>query len=217
VFAVAFSFAAGTPVVCLFVVPLGPVALLSLVGGRLARQRRLFADQLPSHLQELAAAMRVGHSLVGALQTITDSAAEPTRAEFQRVLADERLGEPLDEALQPVARRMACDDVQQVALVASLHQRTGGNMAAVIDQVADGVRERGELRRELQALTAQARLSRWIVTLLPPTVLGIVALLDRPYIKPLFNTTTGVILLAVATGMVIAGSVVMKMIVKVEV
>jgi tight adherence protein B len=90
-------------------------------------------------------------------------------------------------------------------------------MAAVIDQVADGVRERGELRRELQALTAQARLSRWIVTLLPPTVLGIVALLDRPYIKPLFNTTTGVILLAVATGMVIAGSVVMKMIVKVEV
>jgi type II secretion system (T2SS) protein F len=150
----------GAPVLAIPMLGLGPALMLVFVNQRLARQRRQFGEQLPSHLQELASAMRAGHSLVGGLRTIAASAAEPMRTELERVLADEQLGVPLDATLQPMARRMACEDVQQVALVAALHERTGGNMAAVLDQVADGVRERMELRLELQSLTAQARLRR---------------------------------------------------------
>jgi tight adherence protein B len=206
----------GAPVLAIPMLGLGPAAMLAAVNRRLARQRGQFGEQLPSHLQELASAMRAGHSLVGGLRTIAESAAEPMRTELERVLADEQLGVPLDAALQPMARRMASDDVQQVALVAALHERTGGNMAAVLDHVADAVRERMELRRELQSLTAQARLSRWVVTALPPMLLLVISVADGSYVRPLFHTSTGVLLLLVSFGMVVAGSLVMKAIVNVE-
>jgi tight adherence protein B len=214
--ATALSLLAGTPLLAVPVFGLGPVAMLAIVNQRLARERRQFGEQLPSHLQELASAMRAGHSLVGGLRTIAASAAEPMRTEFKRVLADEQLGVPLDAALQPMARRMASDDVKQVALVAALHERTGGNMAAVLDQVAEGVRERMELRRELESLTAQARLSRWVVTLLPPGLMLVISVENGSYLRPLFHTSTGVLLLLAAFGMVVTGSLVMKAIVNVE-
>jgi tight adherence protein B len=210
------SLVTGAPVLAIPVLGLGPAAMLAVVNRRLARERRQFGEQLPSHLQELASAMRAGHSLVGGLRTIAASAAEPMRTELERVLADEQLGVPLETALQPMALRMACDDVQQVALVAALHERTGGNMAAVLDQVAEGVRERTELHRELQSLTAQARLSRWVVTALPLLLLLVISAESGSYMRPLFHTSTGVLLLLVAFGMVTAGSLVMKAIVKVE-
>jgi tight adherence protein B len=112
---------------------------------------------------------------------------------------------------------MASDEIEQVALIASLHNRTGGNMAEVLDRVAEGVRERADLRRELQALTSQARLSRWVVTLIPPAVAGAVMVLDPTYMKPLFTTTTGIIMLAVATTLVIIGSLVMAKMTEIKV
>jgi tight adherence protein B len=216
VVAAILSLMAGAPVLVIPVLGLGPATMLAIVNGRLAREREQFGEQLPSHLQELASAMRAGHSLVGGLRTIAASAAEPMRTELERVLADEQLGVPLDAALAPMARRMACDDVQQVALVAALHERTGGNMAAVLDQIAEGVRERMELRRELRSLTAQARLSRWVVTLLPPMLLLFILVINGSYVRPLFHTSTGVLLLLIATSMVVTGSLVMKAIANVE-
>lgn len=206
----------GTPLLALAMLGIGPSGTLVLVNSRVGRERRTFGEQLASHLQEVAAAMRAGHSLVGGLRTVATSAAEPMRTELERVLADEQLGVPLKDALQPMARRMASDDVKQVALVAALHESTGGNMATVLDHVAEGVRERVELRGELHSLTAQARLSRWIVTLLPPGLLLVISLEDSSYVRPLFETSTGVLLLLVAAGMVIVGSLVMKAIVNVE-
>jgi tight adherence protein B len=214
--AAVLSFLTGAPVLAIPILALGPMAMLALVNQRLSQQRRQFREQLPSHLQELASAMRAGHSLVGGLRTIAASATEPMRTELERVLADEQLGVPLQDALQPMARRMASDDVNQVALVAALHERTGGNMAAVLDHVAEGVRERMELRRELESLTAQARLSRLVVTLLPPGLLLVISLEDGSYAQPLFHTSGGVLLLFVASAMVIAGSLVMKAIVNIE-
>lgn len=214
--AAVFALATGVPPFAILVLGLGPSAMLAIVNQRVARQRELFGEQLPMHLEELASAMRAGHSLVGGLRTIAASAAEPMRTELDRVLADEQLGVPLDSALEPMARRMGSEEVKQVALVAALHERTGGNMAAVLDLVAAGVRDRLELRRELRSLTAQARLSRWVVTALPPILLLFISLIDSSYLRPLFHTSAGVLLLFVALAMVVTGSVVMRAIVDVE-
>ena len=89
-------------------------------------------------------------------------------------------------------------------------------MAEILDRLADAVRERAELRRELRALTAQARLSRWVVTALPPLILLVVAVANKSYLKPLFNTTGGAVLMVVATAMVITGSLVMRAIADIE-
>jgi tight adherence protein B len=211
------GFAVGTPLPSLLALVLGPLALRSIVRHRLAKQRDLFAQQLPTHIQELASAMRAGHSLVSGLTSMARSAPEPSHTEWARVLADEQLGRPLEEAMEPLIRRMGSDDIRQVALVAALHQRTGGNMAEVLERVADSVREREELRRELKALTAQARLSRWVVTALPPVVAGAIAVINPSYIEPLFTTSTGVTLLFVAAGLLTCASVIMRAITNIKV
>jgi tight adherence protein B len=206
-----------SPWIAILPLLLGPLALRSGVRYRLHRQCQLFADQLPAHLQEVASAMRAGHSLVGSIASMAADAPEPSHSEWTQVVADEKLGVPLDEALRPLIARMQSDDVGQVALVAALHQQTGGNMAEVLERVADGARERGELRRELRALTAQARLSRYVVTALPPVVLVAVALLNPHYIRPLFHTTTGLVLVFIASGLLVGASLVMRAITDVKV
>jgi Flp pilus assembly protein TadB len=214
--AVVAGFALGTPVLSVIVLLLGPFALASIVNRRLAKQRDLFAEQLPSSLQEIASTMRAGHSLIAGVGSMAESADEPSRGEWTRVIADEQLGMPLEDAMRPLATRMGSEDIGQVALVAALHTRTGGNMAEVLERVADSVRERAELRRELRALTAQARLSRYVVTSLPIVVAGAIALINPHYIRPLFHTTAGVVLVFVAGALLIAASLVMRSITDVK-
>jgi tight adherence protein B len=215
--AVLLGLALGSAFISVLVLLLGPLVPRSIVKRRLRKQRELFAEQLPAHLQELASTMRAGHSFVAGITSMALAAPEPSHSEWARVVADEQLGMPLDEAMRSVGLRMDSEDIGQVALVAALHHRTGGNMAEVLERVADSVGERAELRRELQALTAQARLSRYVVTALPVVVAGAIALLNPGYISPLFHTTTGVVLLFVACGLVIAGSLVMRGITNIKV
>ncbi len=205
-----------TPIAVIAVLAVVPLCARAAVKHQLRRQRILFADQLPSHLQEIAAAMRAGHSIVSGIAAMTEGASEPTRGEFQRVIADEQLGMPLQDALRAVTDRMEAQDMEQVALVAELHHRTGGNMAEVLDRVAEAVRERAELNRELRVLTAQARLSRWVVTALPPVLMFAIYLLNPGYIAPLLHTGFGNFLLALAVGMMIAGSAAMARIIRIE-
>jgi tight adherence protein B len=212
-----FVLALGTPVLAVLTLLFGPLALRLTVQRKLHKQRELFAAQLPNHVQELASTMRAGHSLVSGIDTLSESATEPSRTEWKRVVADEQLGVPLEAAIRPLAKRMDCADIEQIALVATLQTRSGGNMADVLERVADGVRERADLRRELISLTAQARLSRWVITGLPPSMVVILAIVHPNYLEPLFGTTTGQILLGLAAGLVVVGSLIMRAITNVKV
>jgi tight adherence protein B len=215
--AVVIGVVTGVPVLAFLVLPLGPVLLVVWVRHRREKQQWLFGQQLAQHLEELASAMRAGHGLVAGLAEMVRSALEPSRSEWARVVKDEQLGKPLDTAMHTLAVRMDCYEVDQVALVAALHQRTGGNIAEVLDRLAEGVRERSELRRELQALTAQARLSRWVVTALPVALLSLIELIDSSYLRPLFDTAGGNIVLAVAACLLGLGALIMRKLTEVKV
>jgi tight adherence protein B len=203
---------AGGPLLALCALA-APLAVRSWVRFKVGRQRRLFADQLPDVLQGSASAIRAGHSLTGALAMVVEGAPEPSRSEFQRVVADERLGVSLDDALRVVQRRMDSLDVQQIALVAQLQRETGGNMAEVLDRVTESVRRRGELRRMVRALTAQGRLSRWVVSGLPAFLLFMITLIRPDYSEPLFTTGLGRTMLFVGAVLTVSGSLVIKKIV----
>jgi tight adherence protein B len=161
--------------------------------------------------------MRAGHSFSAALSVMAEEAPEPTRRELARAIADERLGVPVEDALHAVARRMASRDLEQVALVAALQRETGGNTAEVLDRVTETVRERAALRRMVLTLTAQGRLSRWIVSALPVVLLGVITLINPDYVRPLYTTGFGHVVLALAGVMVISGSLVIKRIVDIKV
>jgi tight adherence protein B len=194
-----------------------PIGIRASVGARADKQRRLFDEQLADNLQVIASAQRAGHSFLGALTVSMQEAPEPTKREFERVLADERLGMPIEDALEGAARRMASRDLEQVILVARLQRETGGNTAEVLDQVAGTARERGELRRLIQTLTAQGRMSRWIITVLPVALLVFVSLLNPGYTQPLFETGGGRLALAIGAVLLTMGSLAIKRIVTIKV
>jgi tight adherence protein B len=194
-----------------------PFVVREFVRRRVDRVRNRFAEQLADNLQVLASALRAGHSLVGALSVVVDDAPEPSRSEFRRVVADEQLGVPLDQSLTVVAQRMESKDLEQVALVATLQRDTGGNTAEVLDRVTETVRARFELRRMVRTLTAQGRMSRWVVSFLPVGLFAIITLINPNYMRPLFTHTSGRVLLVLSAVMVIAGSLIIRKIVNVKV
>jgi tight adherence protein B len=194
-----------------------PVAVRALIIARIARKRRLFGDQLPDNLDVLASGLRAGHSLIGSFAVVVHDAPEPSKTEFQRVVADEQLGVSLEDALGGVSTRMKSRDMEQVALVASVQNDTGGNAAEVLDRVTESIRERQEVRRLVRTLTAQGRLARWIVSLLPVGLLVAISVVNTEYMKPLFNHTSGRIALGFAALLILTGSYIIGRIVDIEV
>jgi tight adherence protein B len=194
-----------------------PLIVRAIIRGRITRKRRLFGNQLADNLDVLASGLRAGHSLVGALSVVVADAAEPSKTEFQRVIADEQLGVPLETALNRVVDRMKNRDLEQVSLVASVQAETGGNASEVLDRVTENIRERQELRRLVRTLTAQGRLARWIVSLLPIGLLLAITIMNPEYMKPMVHHTSGLIALAFGLVMIIAGSVAIGRIVDIEV
>ena len=196
---------------------LTPLLVRGWVQRKLARRRNQFAEQLPDMLQVIASALRSGHSFASALAVVVESSADPMKSEMQHVVADEQLGIPLTRAIGVVAERMASRDLEQVALVAELQRESGGNAAEVVDRVAETIRERFELRRLVQTLTVQGRMSRWIVSALPIVLLLLIQLLNPHYLHPLVSKTAGQILLVLAGLLIVAGSLVIKKIVDIKI
>lgn len=196
---------------------LTPLVPRSMIVHKRRKIREEFAEQLPPNLQVLASALRVGHSFGGALSVVTDNAHEPSHSELRRVVADEQLGVPVDEAVGRVAERMASRDLEQVALLAELQRTAGGNAAEVLDTVIRTIRERTDVRRLIKTLTAQGRMARWILTALP-IFAGLAFWLLQPVLmRPLFTTGGGQIALVIAAIMVVAGSLVIQKIVDIKV
>jgi tight adherence protein B len=195
---------------------LGPLGLRTLVRRSVRKQRLKFAEQLPGQLHELASAMRTGRSISDALAIVAEAAEEPMRRELRRVLADERAGRHIDEALLPVAARMESSEVEQVSVIAALHRRTGATITEVLDRIADTARQRVAIRRELNTMTAQARLSRNILVALPVFVVIAIDIVGHRYEKPLFHTVLGFVVMGIAAVMVMFGARIMKSMVNVE-
>lgn len=194
-----------------------PLVTRFVVSRRVTKKRKDYSEQLPDNLDVLAGAMRTGHSTMGALSVMVDSADEPSSSEFRRVLQDEQLGVPLDDALMVTARRMQSSDTEQIALVMRLQREAGGNTAEVLDRVAEVIRGRMELRRLVEVLTAQARISRWILTGLPIFVFLSLIFTGGDFLDPMINSLVGRIALVFSAIMIMIGSFWIKQLAKLDV
>jgi tight adherence protein B len=198
-----------------FVVPLA--VRWWVLEWKLKRRRKAFAEQLPDSLQVISGALRAGQSFAGALAVVVDSSAEPMKSEMQSVVAAEQLGVPLDVAMAVVVKRMASRDLEQIALVAELQRAIGGNAAEVVDRVAETIRERFDLRRLIDNLTVQGRMSRWIVSALPVALVAVISTINPHYLHPLTTHVLGKVFIVIAALLVILGSYAIKKIVEIEV
>jgi tight adherence protein B len=201
----------------------GPVGLLSLVivpyaawmyiRYRIRRERRIFGDQLSDHLAVVGGSLRVGHSLTGALASALEEAPDPARREFARAVTDERLGMPLEDALEAVSERMENRDVEHISLLAKLQREAGADAGEMVDQVVATVRERQELRRTVRTLTAQGRFAQIVLSLLPVVSLLFLTVTYNDYVDPLYHTAAGHFALGLASILLICGALAVRKIV----
>jgi tight adherence protein B len=194
-----------------------PVFVRAWVSRKVKAVRDAFADQLPETLQLLASALRSGHSLIGALNVVVEQAPQPVKREFSQVLTDDQLGVPLEQSLRRIAVRMKSKDMAQVGLIGELQRTVGGNSAEVLDTVVETVRERAEVRRLAQTMTAQGRLARWILSVLPLVLAALLFAMAPKLMKPMLVSGGGQLALVAAGMFVVAGSFWIKKIVEIEV
>jgi tight adherence protein B len=206
----------GIPLLGLLPLLLAPFVVRAVIHVRADKRRQLFGEQLGDHLAVVGGSLRVGHSLPAALSAALDEAPEPARHEFERVVADERLGMPLEDALGNVSRRMENREVEHVALLARLQREVGSDAAEMVDQVVATVRERQELRRTVRTMTAQGRFAQLVLSVLPVVALLLLTVTNRPYVEPLYTTSGGHIVLVLAALLVVAGSLVIRKIITIK-
>jgi len=194
-----------------------PLISRALIRRKVRGVRNEFADQLPPNLQVLASALRAGHSFNAAFRSCVDHAHEPSKSELGRAITDERLGMQIDDAIRRVAARMSSRDLEQVALLAELQRTSGGNAAEILDVVVGTLRERADLRRLVRTLTAQGRMARIVLTLLPiGTALAFWAIQPDMF-SPMIHSSGGQFAFVIAAIMVGLGSMLIQKIVEIEV
>ncbi|MDQ1521036.1 MAG: tight adherence protein [Actinomycetota bacterium] len=192
------------------------VPLAYVLRRRTARLKE-FQRQLPDTLTLLAGAMRAGFSFMQGLETVADESSGAMRREMQRVFTETRLGRPVEAALNETAERMGSNDLAWAVMAIGIQREVGGNLATLLDTVADTMSKRERLRREVQALTAEGRFSGLIVSLFAPIFGGFLFLANREYIQLLFSTTMGIVAVVVAGALSVVGWFWLKQLVKIEV
>lgn len=182
-------------IVTVVVVLLGVVGPFLYLSVRASRRQAKFEEQLPSTLQLLAGALQAGHSLQQAVDTVVQEAGDPIAGEFQRVLTEARLGRPLEEAFEAMARRTRSVDFEWTVMAIRLQRQVGGNLAEVLRTVSQTIRDRYSLKRQIKALSAEGRLSSIILSVLPLLLFAALLILNPVFLKPLFTTPIGLMMM----------------------
>jgi tight adherence protein B len=187
-----------------------------LLRARSQRQKKM-AEQLADVLSILASSLRAGHSFLQALDQVANEIKDPSAAEFHRVVSEIRLGRSVDDAMIEMADRIGSEDMRWAVMAVNIQRQVGGNLAEVLDIVANTVRERAYIHRQVRVLSAEGRISIGILAALPFGIFFYLMLVNPEYVGILFTHPIGRILLLAGLGLMAAGIYVMTRIVKIDV
>ena len=194
------------------------------VGRRQGGRLKSFNKQLPDTITLLANALRAGSSFLQAIELVVRESRPPISTEFQRVIREVNLGLPFEQALQNMVRRVKSDDLDLMATASSIQYQVGGNLAEILDSIAYTIRERVRIKGEIQTLTAQQRISGYVVAFLPIGLAGFLFLIAPSFMATMFDASvniggipTGMILIGVGLTMMFIGFMAIRKIVDIEV
>ena len=201
-----------------FGISIGPL-VLGLVGfiappliiNYLQRRRlSLFNEQLGGMLQLLSNSLKTGYAIDRALETVAEKSQPPVSTEFERVTTEITLGTSVEDALSALLLRINSPDLEFIVTAILLHVRVGGNLAEVLDNISDTLRDRLQTKRDMTVLTAQSRASATIITGLPVLLaLGLYVFVPG-YFQPMTTTFIGYVLLAIAGGLIVIGNLLIQ-------
>lgn len=196
------------------------------IGLAARRRQQAFENQLSDTLNLWVNALRSGYSVLQAMEAIATELPPPVSVEFERVVQEVRLGLSVPQALANMLRRMPSEDLDLVVTAVNIQREVGGNLAEILDTISYTIRERVRIKGEIRTLTAQGRLSGWILSVLPIGLAFVLVGINRSYMSELWVredpiiaglVPCGWILIAVGLIMMTAGIFVIQKIVDIEV
>lgn len=189
--------------------------------GRAEKGRlKKFDGQLGDMLNLMVNGLRAGFSTLQAMEAVSRELPAPISDEFHRVVQEMQLGLSMDDALAHLLRRINSDDLDLVVTAVNVQREVGGNLAEILDVISFTIRERVRIKGEIAALTAQGRATAWVISMMPVALLGILFLVNRPYVEKFWNSdpaVCGYSMLCVAAGMVISGFMITQRIVNIDI
>ena len=192
----------------------GPALFLKFAASRRTKK---FEVQLPDVLTLIASSLSTGFSLLQALDAVARDAAEPSAKEFSRALAETRIGTDLNESLEHLAERMDSVNLRWTGMAIDIQRQVGGNLAETLRNTAMTLRDRESLRRHVNALSAEGKLSAYILIALPIGIFLYMTQVNRPYVELLWTTTIGLGMLGAGLVSMAIGVFWMRKVVIVEV
>jgi len=187
------------------------------VKRRAVKRIRLFEEQLPGAIDLIGRAIRAGHPLSAGLKMVSEEAQDPAAEEFRQVFEEQRFGLPFDDSMYGLADRVPLVDIRILITAILIQREVGGNLAEVLDNLAAVIRERFKIRRQLRVITAQGRLSGYILAVMPIAVGFAIFLLNRPYVMILFEHPIGKLMAVSAVILQILGYLWIRKIVDIEI
>jgi len=194
------------------------------LGRRKSSRLSAFNKQLPDTITLIANALRAGSSFLQAIELVVREARPPISTEFSRVIREVNLGLPFDTALENMVRRVKSEDFELMATAIAIQHQVGGNLAEILDSIAFTIRERVRIKGEINTLTAQQRLSGYVVAGLPIGLAGILFVVAPTFFAPMFDKPpdvigipVGVILLSIGGFAMFVGFQAIRRIVDIEV
>jgi tight adherence protein B len=183
------------------------------------RHRRLEAcdTQLPQAIELMSRALRAGHALNSAIEMVSHDIPEPLAGEFRMVHEEQSLGLPLRDALMNLLSRIPKDDMRFLTTALLLQKETGGNLVQILDTTSRVMRERVRLRGQIRIYTAQARVSAWVVSLMPFAMFLLLNLINPGYEDIMLKDSTGRVLVYVGLAMWTIGILAIRKLVAIKV
>jgi len=201
----------GRPVIAVVAAALMPWLAWRFVQLRVSRRSQAFERQLPEALSLIAGSLEAGHTFLHAVEIMVEESDKPLSEEFERVLSEVRLGDPLMDALDRMGARLQVADLAWVIQALRIQQTVGGKLADLLTTLAEFMRQREEIRREVRVLTAEGRLSGNILGALPLFFMLIMQLLNPSWMTPMFHGWGPAVLAGAGTSVLIGVGIIRKM------
>ena len=198
------------------VVVASPFLAVTFLKRRVSKRRRRFEEQFPDALTLIASSLSAGHTFLRAIQMMCEEADGPIAEEFARVVAETRLGHPLVDALEHMSSRLDIRDVEWVVQAIRIQQTVGGKLAELLHTLAEFIRAREEIRREVLVLTAEGRVSAYVLGALPIFLALYMKVSNPDYFAPMMQGW-GLVWLGGALGSILLGMGIILKMVKVDV
>lgn len=181
-------------------------------------KRRLykFEEQFPEAIDLLSRALRAGHAFTTGLSMVAEEMAEPVGTEFRLAYDRQNFGMPMPEALKSLGERVPLLDARFFVTAVLTQRDAGGNLSEVLDNLASVIRERFKVKRQIRVVTAHARITGWVLALLPPSLGLVLTLLAPGHMSLLWTDPTGIKMVVVALILQVVGTLIIRKLVDVE-